>query len=167
MRFLWFFLLAMGLVGMIWAESVESAGIRLGWRVEGSEVIFTLDAPTTGWVAIGWGATQQMRDADFIIGYVTNGSNGVIEDHFGVSTIGHRRDTDLGGKENVRLIEAKETNNRTILVFARQLVSKEAYDVNLVLDKPFEVILAYGRFDNTSSKHAVVTKVKIVLKREP
>ncbi|MCX7881644.1 MAG: DOMON domain-containing protein [Brevinematales bacterium] len=163
-----FFLLMMGMVvaSVCFAEGIEANGIKLQWEVVSNEVVFALEAPTTGWVSLGWGATAKMKDADYLIGYVTNGNRGVIEDHFGVSVTGHRRDTDLGGIENFRMIEAQEGNGITRLVFARSLVTKDTYDVPLVLDKPLEVILAYGRFDNTTSKHAVIAKVKITLKRK-
>ncbi|URA09949.1 DOMON domain-containing protein [Thermospira aquatica] len=154
------------LVSLVWAETVEVSSVKLSWEVEGEEVIFTLEAPTKGWIAIGWGATMKMKDADFVVVYVTNGNVGVIEDHFGVSVIGHRRDTELGGKENIRLIEAYEDDNITRVVFARALNTKDAYDVPLVLEKPMDVLLAYGRFDNTSSKHQWREKTRIVLKRK-
>jgi len=162
------FLLGMGLVcgGLVFAESVEVSGMRLSYEVVSNEVVFTLEAPTTGWVAIGWGATVRMKDADFLIGYVTNGSVGVVEDHFGVSVISHRRDSELGGMNNVRVVEASEGNGTTRLVLARPLETKDTYDVPLVLDKPLEVLLAYGRFDNTTSKHVAIGRTRIFLKRK-
>ncbi len=165
MKRMWF-VLVWCVFSVMWSETVEVSPMKLSWEVQGDEVIFTLEALTKGWVAIGWGATSKMKDADFIIGYVTNGNGGVLEDHFGVSVIGHRRDTDLGGRENVRLIETYEDDKVTRIVFARALNTKDTYDVPLVLEKPIDVILAYGRFDNTSSKHQWVGKTRITLKRK-
>ncbi|NPV39123.1 hypothetical protein BREVNS_2453 [Brevinematales bacterium NS] len=161
-----FVLCGMLWVGMMFAEMVEVNGIRFAYEVVSNEVIFTMEAPTTGWVAVGWGATARMKDADYLMGYVTNGNVGVVEDHFGVSVTGHRRDTELGGVDNFRLIEASESNGRTRLVIARLLNTKDTYDVVLALDKPIDIILAYGRFDNTSSKHVSIGKTKMILKRK-
>lgn len=166
MRLVWF---CIGMLGVTLgvADGVEVNNIRFEWDVVSNEVVMTVEAPTTGWVSVGWGAAVKMKDADFVIGYVTNGSYGVLEDHFGVSPTGHRLDTDLGGRVNVRLLEAQEKDGKTRIVFVRSLVTKDAYDKDLVLDKPFDVILAYGRFDNTTSKHSAIGKVKIFLKRKP
>ncbi|MFN4217253.1 MAG: DOMON domain-containing protein, partial [Brevinematales bacterium] len=106
----------------------------------------------------------RMKDADFLIGYVTNGNGGVVEDHFGVSFTGHRRDTELGGVDNFRLIEAFENNGKTRLVIARVLNTKDTYDVALAIAKPIDVILAYGSSDNMKSKHVSIGKAKIILK---
>lgn len=151
---------------LMMAEEVEIKGMKFSYEVVSNEVIFTLEAPTKGWIAIGWGATSKMKDADYLIGYVTNGNVGVLEDHFGVSVIGHRRDRELGGTDDFRLIDAREKDGVTRMVFARLMSVKDSFDVPIVLDKPLDIILAYGNFDNTTSKHVVVSRVKITIKRK-
>ncbi|MFN3659689.1 MAG: DOMON domain-containing protein [Brevinematales bacterium] len=163
----WFFVLGSVVWGgLLFADAIEVNEIRLAYEVVSNEVIFTIEAPTTGWVAVGWGATTRMKDADFLIGYVTNGNHGVVEDHFGVSVTSHRRDTELGGGDNFRLIEAFENNGKTRLVIARVLNTKDTYDVPLEMEKPIDVILAYGKIDNTKSKHVGIGKAKMILKRK-
>ena len=59
-----------------------------------------LNGPTTGWVAVGFDLTQQMLNANIIIGYVVSGTP-VIRDDWGVQATSHRDDTLLGGTSDV------------------------------------------------------------------
>ena len=72
------------------AGSVSRDGVSLEWEFSEDFVEFTLTAPTTGWVAVGFDASSAMLDADIAIGYVSEGQvfmsdqwgDGYTEDEF-------------------------------------------------------------------------------------
>ena len=53
-------------------EMVTVEGIELQWRTDDEYLYINVSAPTTGWVAVGFDPTNQMANANIIIGYVDN-----------------------------------------------------------------------------------------------
>lgn len=115
------------------------------WRVEndGATLHVKIDAPTTGWVAVGFNPSVMMRDANFIIGYVTEGT-GYIRDDFGTGTTTHESDTVLGGTSDVTMIGATEAGSRTEFDFSIPMSSGDDYDAVLTQGETCTVLLAYG-----------------------
>lgn len=86
-----------------------------------------------------------MRGADFVIGYVENDGNVVIEDH--------TADTELGGTDDVELIAGELTNDGTMLHFRRPLDSGDEYDNPLTPGDTHTILLAYGNANDLTSDH--------------
>jgi hypothetical protein len=143
-------------------KSVESSGVFLAWEVSDGEIIFTLRGETTGWVSVGFNPTRVMKDAQMILGYVKDGA-GYVEDQFGTGTFTHKKDTDLGGSRDIRLISSSESSGRTELVFAVPIDSGDEYDSILTPGVEHTVLLAHGANgeDNFTKKHASRGKVRV------
>ena len=104
-----------------------------------------LNGPTTGWVAVGFDLTQQMLNANIIIGYVVSGTP-VIRDDWGVQATSHRDDTLLGGTSDVITDGGFEEGGSTEIHFTIPLNSGDAFDKVLVPGNTYTVIMA--RSDN-------------------
>lgn len=122
----------------------------------------TVEAPTTGWVAIGFNPSSMMKDANIIIGYV-DGNSAVVQDHFGVSGFGHKEDTGLGGSDDIKNVSGNESDDGTTLSFSIPLDSGDKYDTPLQAGDEVKVILAYGDSDNLSAKHTYRTSASITI----
>lgn len=136
-------------------QSVSASGITLEFKIEGEYLHCKLSASTSGWVAVGFNPTQQMKDANFIIGYVDAG-NGAIRDDFGVSNTVHESDLSLGGNNNVTLLSSSETGETTRLEFLIQLDSGDSYDRVLEIGESYPLVFAKGNNDDFTSYHSAV-----------
>lgn len=124
-------------------ETDERMGFDLQWKVDGQTLHVQMAALTTGWIAVGFDPTNMMANANFLIGYVSNGTP-FMSDHFGDGTFKHTQDTKLGGKDNFSDVEGEEINGATLIRFSIPLDSGDAYDKPLEQGKTYRVIYAYG-----------------------
>ena len=140
----------------------ETKGIIFQWKIENEDIQIILSAPTTGWVAIGFDPSRMMKDADILIGYVKDGKV-FMEDHFGAGYTKHKLDTDLGGTEDITIIDGYEIEKKTTLKFSIPLNSGDSFDSKLEKGEEYKVIFAYGKKDNFTSYHKVRASMTITL----
>ena len=135
------------------------------WRFVGDEIEFTMAAPTTGWVAIGFNPSRMMRDADFVIAYVKD-TMVYARDDYGTSNTGHGADVSLGGVDNVRIISGKEEGQVTTITFAGPTNSGDTYDAVFVPGQTYKILVAHGADgqDNFTSMHRGRSSANVVLK---
>lgn len=138
---------------------------NFSWEFINDEIEFTVTAPTQGWVAIGFNPSRMMKDAQLILGYVSEGRL-VMRDDYGIGNTSHASDDSVGGKQNVRPISGTEENGITTIVFALPQDSGDQFDVAFIEGSSYKIILAYGanNADNFTSVHRGRTSVDIVLK---
>lgn len=136
-------------------KQIELEGSEVRWKVDGRNVRFEISAPTEGWVAVGFEPSRYMQDANIIIGYVRNGEL-FISDQFGTSSFAHRRDTEIGGRNDISNPAGSESGGRTAIEFTIPLDSGDDFDQPLVEGEVITMILAYARDaeDNFETKHA-------------
>ena len=131
--------------------------------IEGEELDCILQGNTNGWVSVGFNPTIMMRDANIIIGYVEDGV-GYIEDHFGTGHVTHEADVELGGTDDVTLIDASQENGVTTLHFRIPLDSGDPYDTVLEIDSTYPVIFASGDQNDFVSYHAEIAQAVILIR---
>ena len=141
-------------------DSVTVSNITFKWQFHGDTLEVELSAPASGWVAVGFGATKAMKDANIIIGYVSNGQT-FIRDDFGVSSTSHKADTDLGGTNDIIEYSGTEANGTTTLKFKIPANSGDKYDVAITKGQSYKVILGYSNSDDFTSFHAKVTSTTV------
>ena len=144
--------------------SVTVEGISLHWEVDGATLNVTVNAPTTGWVAVGFDPTSGMKDANFIIGYVDDGTVH-IRDDYGTSRTGHGDDVGSGGEDNITNKSGTEAEGNTEISFTIPLDSGDSRDRALVVGNSYTVILGYGdnEADDLTSYHKKRTSANITL----
>lgn len=150
-------------------QNLTQNGFELQWRTTSSanlEVI--LSAQTTGWIAVGFGATSAMANANIIIGYVSNGTLN-IRDDFGVSQSSHSSDLSLGGTSNILVSSGTEENGATTIQFQIPLNSGDQFDKVLTPGQNISLILARGgnSADNFTSVHNAVGSGQIMIEEIP
>lgn len=135
------------------SSTVSAEGITLNWTVEGDSATFTLEAPTTGWVAVGFNPTRMMQDANLIIGYVKDGE-AAIRDDFGNYFTSHNADRNMGGSDDIADFHGSESEGTTSLTFTIPLDSGDEYDQPLTPGEDVDLILAYGNSDDFHTIHS-------------
>ena len=136
----------------------------LKWKVEGDALRVTLAAPTTGWIAVGFDPTKMMKDANVIIGYVSDGKVQIRDDYGSANTM-HEPDEKSGGSSDIAESTGREDDGTTELSFTIPLNSGDSRDRVLAAGKEYRVILSRGEegADDFDSYHAVRAGVNIKL----
>lgn len=143
---------------------VQSGNFLLRYKtVAGEDLECILRGNTTGWLSVGFNPSNMMRDANFIIGYVEDGV-GYIEDHFGTGNVSHEADVDLGGTDDVTLIDASQEGGVTTLHFRIPLDSGDPYDTVLEIGSTYPVIFASGNQNDFVSYHAEIAQAVILIR---
>lgn len=133
--------------------TAQSGGHRLRYKVvSGGMLECELWVTTTGWLAVGFHPSVQMRDANFIIGNVIAGV-GTVRDDWGNTASSHLPDTDSGGTNDVELISAVEQAGASTLRFRLPLNSGDFRDRYLQVGQSYPVIFASGSDDDLDSYH--------------
>lgn len=147
-----------------YTHEVQAKKMSFAWKINGDKLEVKLSAKTTGWVAIGFNPTDDMKGANFILGYVKDGKV-TLSDDFGDSSTSHKTDDKLGGTEDVTLIGGTEEGGKTTIEFAIPLASADANDGKLDVNADSLVLLAYGppARDSFKAKHVFRTELKINL----
>ena len=141
---------------------IQVEKMAFNWAVKDNQLHVKLSAETEGWIGIGFNPTEQMRDANFIIGFVQNGAV-TVTDHHGVENKVHKEDTDLGGSSNVIAESGTEGPSGTEVAFAVPLSSEDTLDKPIDPDKDISVLLAYGRSDRLVQQHLMRSKLTVNL----
>lgn len=118
---------------------VEQLEMDIGWSIMDENLIFAVKGVGKGWIAAGFNPSIMMKDANIIIGEVSADGTVKIEDHFGVSNTGHRRDEE----RNILQAAGSENEEGTVLEFVIPLDSGDDMDQPLEPGNEYKVILAY------------------------
>jgi len=137
-----------------YSDTVSQEGYSLCWRADDSVLHVMMTAPTTGWVAVGFHSEGAMKNANILIGYVSDGTVN-LRDDFGTDYISHADDVSLGGSSDFTVVGGSESNGRTTISFTVPLASGDEYDRDLVPGTDCDVIMANGPngADGYSEKH--------------
>lgn len=136
-------------------SEIEDAntGMTLRWKFATTNVTFEVVGQTTGWVAVGFEPTHAMKNANIIIGFVSNGAV-TISDDFGTSNENHSPDTSISGIDNLSNVTGNETSGVTTIHFTIPIDSGDVKDKALVSGQTYTVMLAKGSEDNLTSAHS-------------
>lgn len=136
--------------------------MEFNWRPSGDTLQLMIRAKTKGWVGVGFNATEGMKDAWFIMGFVQNGKATVTEQH-GNSLTTHREKLDLGGTSSVTNATGTEQNNVTEIRFTIPIRPAGTVDKPLNVTGDTVVLLAYGKSKQIAQLHAFRAKVTVNL----
>jgi hypothetical protein len=106
-------------------------------------------------VSVGFDPETQMKGANFVFGYVQDGT-AFVQDMFGTKPTGrasHPPDEELGGRNDVLEYAGREEGNVTTIEFKIPLDSGDQYDKPLSPGTTYAIILALGPSDDLDSRH--------------
>ncbi|HKL58715.1 MAG TPA: DOMON domain-containing protein [Sphaerochaeta sp.] len=132
------------------------------WVFKAESIEFTMSAPTTGWISLGFNPTKRMKDADYILAYVKDGKV-YISDEYGTGNTSHSSDVSLGGQESAKATSFKEEAKKTTITFSLPLNSGDRYDTVFVEGETCKVLGAYGTSKNFSARHKKRDSIEITL----
>ena len=132
------------------------------WAVDNSQLKVKLAAETEGWVGIGFNPSEQMKDANFIIGIVKDGVVTVTDEH-GTDNKLHKEDSDIGGASDVSDASGSEGSFGTEIAFSIPLAGSDTLDTPIDLSSDITILLAYGKTDRLVQQHIMRSELTVNL----
>ncbi len=148
------------------ALETNSNNVKATYQVSGDRLIINLSAKTTGWVAIGFGATKYMKDADIIMGYINTDGKLVVSNEYGDGFFSHKSVESLGGKSNIKVISGNLKEGWTTMAFSIPLNPKDTkYAKSFKAGDKMKVLIAYSSdgAKNFTSIHKYKTTTYLTL----
>lgn len=118
--------------------------VTFQWRTnKGGTMDCVLSAPTSGWVAVGWGHDGVIKGSEIIIGYVKDGQATIL-DVFGDAENHVKLVTDLGNDDIVSNKSGSLENGTTKLHFTLRMHAIGDYHDPLNSGQTYEFIFLSG-----------------------
>ncbi len=143
-------------------KTITKNNMTVSWGYKNKRIHFTMQAPTEGWVAIGFNTTENITGTYLLMGNVTAGVPDVVE-YYTVSPGNYQPVTTLGGKAGVDNVTGEEHNGKTSLKFSLPLRSKTGYGRTLTEGTSYAMLLAYSLEDDFQHHSIMRTSIKIEL----
>jgi hypothetical protein len=144
-------------------HEIKDKKMSFAWKIDGDKLAVKMTAQTESWVGVGFNPSKDMKDANFILGYVKDGEAKII-DEFGDSETSHVADEKQGGSSDVVLVSGTETDGTTTIEFTMPLKSADKNDGVLNVNGDTVILLAYaGGRDSFKTKHSYRSAFKVNL----
>ncbi len=135
----------------------EDLDMTVHWTIDTEEdmITFALEAPTTGWVGIGFNpAGPKKQGADMILGFFhdEDGETDALDAFQEAPAGAPVADTFLGGSDDIEAAAAVQTEEDTTLEFSRKLDTGDEFDAALTPGEQ-TMLLAYGEEDSFDNYH--------------
>ncbi len=135
-------------------ENTTFGEFHLYLRVDNGTLMVGMEAPTSGWVAVGFGGSRGMKDTDIVIAYVLPNGTVMIRDDYSTGFAGpHNPDELYGGGNDIIAYGGSDDGEHTIVEFSRKLDTGDRYDYKIVPGERMRIIWAYGAVDDFLSDH--------------
>jgi len=144
-------------------HEIKDKKMSFAWKIDGDRLAVKMTAQTESWVGVGFNPSKDMKDANFILGYVKDGETKII-DEFGDSETSHVADEKQGGSSDVVLVSGTEKDGTTTIEFTMPLKSADKNDGELNVTGDTVILLAYaGGRDSFKTKHSYRSTFKVNL----
>lgn len=141
---------------------VSANKMAVKWHYLNDRIYFDMQAPTNGWVTIGFNTTANMSGAYLLMGRVTQNKAEVVE-HYTQSPGDYKSFSKLGLDGNVQDIIGVETIGSTHIKFSLPIKSANKCARNLQKGLSYVMTLAYSQEDDFQHHYIMRTAVNIKL----
>ena len=152
--------LALSPFGLPAQEEVMMGGMKFSYQLLDEEIEVTLEAPTLGWVGVGFNDHNSIVKSDLLLFHVVEGQVEGLDMHV-VAAGNPQEDEDLGGTMDISAPEGKEEKGKTHIKFRLPFPAKDAFDFTHRLNRQFWLILAYSTHDDFGH-HSAMRKHRLV-----
>ena len=143
-------------------QSVSENGMTVTWYHQGDRVYFDMEAPTTGWVAIGFNTSGEMKDVYLLMGRVEMRNAEVVE-HYTSSPGNYESFEKMGAVSSVASVRGSEESGKTTLHFSLPHSRLNKYAKNLAAGSEYVMVMAYSTHDDFQHHSRMRTSVPVSL----
>lgn len=143
-------------------QSVSRNKMNVSWHYKSGRIYFTMQAPTTGWVTIGFNTYDGTKGAYLLMGRLVNGKAEVLE-HYTLAPGNYQTVQSLGGVSQVSHASGSESSGTSTITFSLPTKAAGKYQKSLKNGMEYWMILAYSQVDDFTHHSVMRTSVKIEL----
>ena len=147
-------------------KEITVKGMKFSYQLLGNEIEITLEAPTTGWIGIGFNDQNSIVKSDLLLFHVIRDKVEALDMH--VIGFGNpKKDLSLGGTMDIKKLKGKEENGTTKIQFSLPFPSEDVYDFKHSINEQFWLILAYSTHDEFDHHSRMREHIQFTLTDEP
>lgn len=144
------------------ASSVEKNGMKVKWEYKADRIHFEMQAPTEGWLAIGFNEENQLTGTNLIMGAVEADRIKMADDY--IVSFGNPRTVEsLGGRNQIEDAKGQESDGKTKIAFSLPIRAADQFHFNLDKGKTYHLLIAYSQVDDFAHHSIMRTSVEIKL----
>lgn len=123
------------------------------WKNDAEYLYMAMRANTTGWIAMGFEPSDWMKDAEIVMGNVSDGSV-TVQDQYSTGNYGpHIPITQLGGTNSILESGGKQENGSTIIEFKRRMNAGDKYNKIFTSGQVVPIIWGFSDSESSDVKH--------------
>ena len=143
-------------------KEISKNNMTVKWKIEKELIHFEMEAPTDGWVAIGFNENGALAGTYLIMGRVKNGEIEIVE-HYTDRPSSYKSIIQYGIKSQLTNISGTETEYSTSLKFSIPMKAASRYHKELMSDTKWKLLMAYSLDDDFQHHSIMRTSVEIRL----
>lgn len=143
-------------------RELDKNGMSVKWSFSEDQVHFNVQAPSQGWLAIGFNETADLENTYLLMGSVSDGKVMVQEHHIFRPGI-YQSFEQLKEPHSVENIKGNESVNSTSISFSLPQTSFFQYVKHLKPGMEYHLLLAYSTEDDFDHHSIMRTSIKIKL----
>ncbi|MDW3209100.1 MAG: DOMON domain-containing protein [Reichenbachiella sp.] len=143
-------------------KEVRKNNMTVSWKMEKEYIQVEMEAPTNGWVAIGFNKTTSLTGTYLLMGRIRKGKAEVVE-HYTEKPGNYKPIADLGVPNQVISISGHEKGNLTKLKFSIPISKSSKYHKQLSTETKWTLLLAYSVDDDFQHHSIMRTSMEIIL----
>jgi len=130
------------------------------WKIEQEFIHFEMEAPTNGWVAIGFNEASSLPGTYLLMGHIRNGKVEVVE-HYTDKPGSYRPITEYEVASQITAVSGSEIRGKTSLKFTIPTVAASEYHKHLLPNTQWLMLIAYSMNDDFQHHSIMRTSVNI------
>lgn len=143
-------------------KTIQKNGMTVSWYYSQDRIFFEMNAPTNGWITIGFNTSSGTKDAYLLMGNIQQDRTELVE-HYTLNPGNYKPITTLNAKAQVKDIEGEEIGKQTTLQFSLPIKAFSQYQKDLKPGLEYNMILAYSREDDFQHHSMMRTSLPIKL----
>jgi DOMON domain len=143
-------------------KTITKNGMTITWEFKNERIYFKMEAPSYGWMAIGFNDSENTTGNYLIMGNVENGKV-TVEEHYTISPGNYQTFKKLNSSNSVADIEGSEMANKTAIKFSLPVIARNRYAKDLKVNSGFVLLIAYSQEDDFQHHSIMRTSSKINL----
>lgn len=143
-------------------QKIEKNGMTVKWKFEDEHLIFYLNAPTNGWMAVGINESAGLPGTNLIMATILNGEI-LISDRYILAPGNHQSVAELGGVSSVSPLSGSEKQLESNLSFKIARGSVDRFHYELWPGKRIYLLMAFSQEDDFMHHSIMRTALEIAL----
>jgi hypothetical protein len=143
-------------------QQIHRQGMTVKWHFDQERIFFEMQAPTNGWLAIGFNESEHITGTYLIMGRVVQGVAEIVE-HKTLHPGDYRPVTQLGDPASVTVLHGDELAGSSIIRFSlpREAAGKQQKPLNP--GDSYVLIMAFSREDDFQHHSTMRTSLLVIL----